>query len=195
MKSLFATIAVSLVLMSCATTPGAPDPFDSNIDPLTELPHTLTVTSSTLEENLLMPDKTVFDGFGCTEQNVSPQLRWSEGPSGTKSYLVMLYDPDAPTGIGFHHWWVANIPPQTRSLSQGVRALPEGSIQGLNDYGTTNYGGPCPPDGRTHRYLFYVWALGVEALPLTAQTSPAVVRFMLAQNALAVGRLQATYGR
>ncbi len=197
MKHLSTAIAMSLfVLSGCASgAPPAVDPFDSDVDPLTKMPHTLTVRSSTLAGATVMPGESVFDGFGCTGENVSPQLSWSEGPEGTKSYLVMLYDPDAPTGVGFHHWWVANLSPGTRALPEGVAELPAGAVQGRNDYGTTTYGGPCPPEGRTHRYLFYVWALGVDALPVDAQTSPVVVRFMLAQNALAVGRLEATYGR
>ncbi len=194
-------ILFSLFAFGCTSAMDAasPEPIANETnDPLTDLPFTLDVTSSTVPEDGVMPEKTVFDGFGCTGGNVSPELTWTAGPEGTKSYMVMMYDPDAPTGVGFHHWWIANLPETTRSLPEGASAdgvLPQGAIEGRQDYGGSEYGGPCPPEGRTHRYQLYVWAMAVDALPLEADTSPVVARFMLAQNALAVGRLVATYGR
>lgn len=168
-------------------------------DPLTELPLTLEVKAPSLPASLVIPQKNAFSGFGCTGDNVSPSLTWSAGPEGTRSYLIMMYDPDAPTGVGFHHWWVANLPSNTNALAEGAGGpegkLPRGAVQGRNDYSTTHYGGPCPPKGRTHRYEFYVWALSVDSLPVEPQTSPVVVRFLLRDKALAVGRLTAKHGR
>ena len=112
------TFAALMTLAGCATT-SATDLHATGDDPLTQLPLTLEVTSTTVEAEGAMPEETVFDGFGCTGENVSPQLSWSPGPAGTRSYLVMLYDPDAPTGVGFHHWWLANLPATTRSLPEG----------------------------------------------------------------------------
>ncbi|MEM9488475.1 MAG: YbhB/YbcL family Raf kinase inhibitor-like protein [Myxococcota bacterium] len=178
------------------STPPSDD--DETRDPLTDLPFTLDVTSTTVPAGGVMPEYTVFSDFGCTGGNISPELSWSPGPEGTQSYMIMMYDPDAPTGVGFHHWWIANLPAATLSLPEGAsndNILPEGAVQGRQDYGGSSYGGPCPPEGRTHRYQFYVWAMAVDQLPLSQDTSPVVARFMLAQNALAVGRLVATYGR
>jgi Raf kinase inhibitor-like YbhB/YbcL family protein len=169
-------------------------------DGLTSLPYTLNVRSTTLAPGATMPAVSVFNGFGCTGDNVSPALSWSAGPPETRSYLVMLHDPDAPTGVGFHHWWVANVPASTTALPEGFGTRTEGPlasqvVQGRTDYGAAGYGGPCPPKGRTHRYEFYVWALSAESLGVDASTSAAVVRFMVRTQALAAGRLVATYGR
>ncbi|MFN3198503.1 MAG: YbhB/YbcL family Raf kinase inhibitor-like protein [Bradymonadia bacterium] len=198
MRRFFAFIALAF-LGGCAAPTQSTHASD-DLDPVTGQAFTLEVSSNTLAEDLVMPEATVFNGFGCTGGNVSPEISWSEGPEGTQSYLVMLYDPDAPTGVGFHHWWVANVPPSTLSLPEGFGTDAEastalGTVQGRMDYGGEGYGGPCPPMGRTHRYQFYVWALDVASLPLEAGTSPVVARFMVGQHALAVGRLVATYGR
>lgn len=124
--------------------------------------------------------KFVLNGFGCTGSNVSPALRWRNAPVGTKSFSMQMYDPDAPTGSGFWHWAVYNIPSTVTELAQGAgnsaATLPAGASGGSTDYfdtGTTggngNYGGPCPPAGdRPHRYSFTVFALSVDNLEATA---------------------------
>jgi Raf kinase inhibitor-like YbhB/YbcL family protein len=115
----------------------------------------------------------VLNGFGCTGSNVSPELRWSNLPPGTQSLALQVYDADAPTGSGFWHWAVYNIPPSATGLAQGAgnspATLPPGAFGGNTDFMDTgatgvngNYGGPCPPVGdKPHHYTFTLFALGV----------------------------------
>ena len=103
---------------------------------------------------------------------------------------MTCHDPDAPTGSGFWHWLVANIPPEVTELALDAGnpesgLLPAGALQTRTDFGAPGYGGPCPPEGdHAHRYFFTVFAVGAEALPVEADTSPAVVGFMLHFNTL-----------
>ena len=133
-------------------------------------------------------------GFGCAGGNLSPQLSWSGAPEGTKSFALTCFDPDAPTGSGFWHWVVVNIPADVTSLAlgdgSGDGSMPDGALQTRTDFGAPGYGGPCPPEGdHPHRYLFTLHAVGVEALPVEADTSAAVVGFMLNFNTLAKAAL------
>jgi len=140
-------------------------------------------------------------GFGCAGANRSPQLSWHGAPEGTKSFALTCYDPDAPTGSGFWHWVVVNIPPDVASLAQDAGnpkagGLPKGALQVRTDYGAPGYGGPCPPAGdHPHRYFFTVHAVGVERLDVTPDTSAAVVGFQLHFNSLAKARLMGLYKR
>ena len=121
-------------------------------------------------------DKFVLNGFGCTGQNVSPALTWSNAPAGTRSFAIQVHDPDAPTGSGFWHWAVYNIPASAARLDQGAgnsaTSLPAGAFGGNTDFldtgatgGNGNYGGPCPPAGDApHRYVFTLYALGVDKI-------------------------------
>jgi hypothetical protein len=142
-------------------------------------------------------DESVFAGFGCTGGNKSLAVSWSAGPAGTESYALIVHDPDAPTGVGFFHWVVFDIPKGTTSLPLGASAgaMPVGSMQGLTDFGGNAYGGPCPPPGPAHRYIATVYAVKVPSLGLPTATTGALVRFMMGQQALALGRATATYGR
>lgn len=143
----------------------------------------------------------VFKGFGCEGGNTSPALSWTNAPADTRSFAVSVYDPDAPTGSGWWHWVVYNLPASTASLARGVGdtaggQLPAGSIQARTDFGTTGYGGPCPPPGaKPHRYVFTVHALKIETLPIPADASPAMVGFMVRLNSLGKASLTARYGR
>lgn len=143
----------------------------------------------------------VFNGFGCQGGNISPALNWSGAPADTKSYAVTVYDPDAPTGSGWWHWVVFNIPVSTNGLAKNsgntqTNLLPPGSIQSRTDFGKPGYGGPCPPEGdRPHRYAFTVHALKVDKLPLDADAPAAMVGFYLYQNTLKKAILKARYGR
>ncbi|AKJ27029.1 YbhB/YbcL family Raf kinase inhibitor-like protein [Caldimonas brevitalea] len=148
-----------------------------------------------------LPPAQVYSGFGCEGGNRSPALQWSGAPSGTRSFAVTVYDPDAPTGSGWWHWVVYNLPADTRGLPEGVEvaagaALPPGAVQGRNDYGSVGFGGACPPRGdRPHRYVFTVHALKTERLDLPADASPAMVGFMLHTHRLAHASFTARYGR
>ena len=148
-----------------------------------------------------LTDAQVFSGFGCTGRNISPQLRWTNAPAGTKSFAVTVHDPDAPTGSGWWHWLIFNIPANVSQLpadagNAAKNLAPKGSVQSVTDYGKPGFGGACPPVGdKPHRYIFTVYALKVEKLDLNASSPPALVGFTLNQNALARASLVSYYGR
>jgi len=143
----------------------------------------------------------LFNGFGCTGKNISPELDWQGEPAGTKGFAVTVYDPDAPTGSGWWHWVVFNIPADTHSLPADSgkvpeRVVPGGFIQSRTDFGTAGYGGACPPAGHgDHRYQFTVWALDTPHLDVDAQASGAMVGFFLNQHKLASATVTVNYGR
>ena len=159
----------------------------------------MTLTSSDVKPGGKIADEQVFNAWGCKGQNVSPALAWTGAPKGTKSFAVSMYDPDAPTGSGFWHWWVANLPPDTTGLPNGAgdgKGLPAGALQARNDYSQVGYGGPCPPPGKPHRYQITVYALDVDKLPdANAGASPAVFGFDAHAHALAKATLTGLYGR
>jgi Raf kinase inhibitor-like YbhB/YbcL family protein len=138
-------------------------------------------------------------GFGCSGGNRSPQLAWSGAPEGTQSYALTCFDPDAPTGSGFWHWVVVNLPSGTTELpldagNPKAGQLPAGALQVRNDVGAAGYAGPCPPPGdHPHRYLFTLFAVGVAQLPVTADTSAAIVGFQLHFNTLAKASLMGLF--
>jgi Raf kinase inhibitor-like YbhB/YbcL family protein len=142
----------------------------------------------------------VFNGFGCQGKNLSPALFWSGAPAGTQSFAVMVHDPDAPTGSGFWHWVVYNIPASATSIPAEAgdakkKIMPAGIVQGRTDWGTTGYGGPCPPPGKAHHYHFRVFALKVPKLDLPADATAAMVGFNVNANKLAEADLVGLYGR
>ncbi len=143
----------------------------------------------------------VFNGMGCTGENQSPALQWKGAPAGTKSFAVTMYDPDAPTGSGWWHWVVYNLPADVTSLPAGAgdpakNLLPAGATQGNTDFGAAGYGGPCPPQGdKPHRYVITVYALKTEKLDLPANATAAYVGFNLHANTLAKTTLTARFGR
>lgn len=158
-----------------------------------------TLQSDELQGQLTMNQ--VYAGFGCSGKNSSPALRWVDAPKNSRSFAITVYDPDAPTGSGWWHWLMVNIPADTRSLATDAGNLskklaPEGSLQSLTDFGTPGFGGACPPVGdRPHRYIFTVYALDIAKLAVTEQSPPALVGFMLNQHALAKASLLAYFGR
>ena len=157
-----------------------------------------TLSSPDISEGHFMAKAFEFDGWGCSGSNTSPALHWQHAPAGTKSFAVTVFDPDAPTGSGFWHWLVADIPAAATGLAQGAGkgSLPTGSRSFNNDYGSKDFGGACPPEGHgMHRYQFTVWALPQETLPVPDGASAAVVGFTLNAMALAKATLTATYAR
>lgn len=145
--------------------------------------------------------KEEFGGFGCTGQNVSPQLAWANAPVGTKSFAVTVHDPVAPTGSGFWHWVVFDIPANVMEIKTGAgdvskMLMPVGIIQSLTDFGQTGFGGPCPPVGHgLHQYIFTVHALKTDKLGLDAKTNPALVGYYLWLNTLAKASIVTYYSR
>lgn len=142
-----------------------------------------------------------YQGFGCSGGNTSPALRWRDVPAGTRSLALTVYDPDAPTGSGWWHWVVFNLPVASHGLPAGAGSadghlLPAGAVQSRTDYGQPGFGGACPPQGdKPHRYVFTVHALKVDKLDLPADAMPALVGFMLHANSLGQASFTAHYGR
>jgi Raf kinase inhibitor-like YbhB/YbcL family protein len=148
----------------------------------------------------VIPSKHVFNGGGCTGADISPALEWSGAPPQTKSFAITVYDPDAPTGSGWWHWMVFDIPASETSLPSGAGntggSLPRGAKHGMTDYGVKAWGGPCPPPGdEPHRYVFTVFALSVEKLDVPDNATSAVVGFNLNANAIDKGSFTAKFGR
>ncbi len=143
----------------------------------------------------------VYKGFGCKGDNISPRLKWSNAPEGTKSFALTLYDPDAPTGSGWWHWLIFNIPANLNELKQGagnleLKRAPKGSVQSITSFGKNGFGGACPPVGDgPHQYIFTVFALKVARIDLDKNATPALVGFYLRANAMAKASLVAYYER
>ena len=160
-----------------------------------------TLASSQMQAGGRMDMDQVYNSFGCTGKNISPELHWSGVPEGTKSLALTVYDPDAPTGSGWWHWIIYNIAPRVMGLAAGAgdvnaKLAPAGSLQSRTDFGSVGYGGPCPPAGdKPHRYIFTLFALDVAQLDLDANATAALVGYNL--NAHAIGKAQMTvlFGR
>lgn len=139
------------------------------------------------------------NAFGCSGGNVSPQISWENAPKGAKSFVVTMYDPDAPTGSGWWHWVAVNIPASVSGLPRGSGSesgkMPEGAMMTNNDAGQPAYLGACPPEGQTHRYVITVKALKVEKLDLPANATGAMVGLMSNMNSLGEATLTLKAGR
>jgi Raf kinase inhibitor-like YbhB/YbcL family protein len=154
----------------------------------------MKLTSPDIAEGKPLGAAQVLNGFGCSGGNQAPALSWSGAPAATKSYVVMLRDPDAPTGSGFWHWVAFNIPATTMSLPAGGGA-PTDMVTARNDFSQNAYAGACPPPGAPHRYVFTVFAMPDATLPLDATASAALVGFFAETGSLARATITATYGR
>lgn len=158
----------------------------------------ITVTSTTFQPGGVLPVTAEFSG--CGGGNTSPQLSWSNAPASTKSFVVTLFDPDAPTSTGYWHWVVFNIPAAVTSLPAGAGggAKPvSGAQSGYTDFGFSHYGGPCPPSGDPpHHYVFTVYALDVPTVEgAGAQSTAATVMFSLRGHLLAQGSVEGQFAR
>jgi Raf kinase inhibitor-like YbhB/YbcL family protein len=172
----------------------APLPYDF----LPTVP-SFTVTSEDVADGVLLTDKHVYNSFGMSGENISPQLSWSGFPAETKSFAITCYDPDAPTGSGFWHWLVIDIPVSVTALAagagEGAGSLPDGAFHVRNDYGSKDFGGAAPPAGdEPHRYVFAVHAVDAEKLGIDSDVSPAVAGFNLRFHTIARGLLVPVYG-
>ena len=163
-------------------------------DPFARLPEvaSFSVTSTTIADGAALPPE------HRSGKNVSPQLSWSGAPAGTKSYAVTVYDPDAPTGSGFWHWAVADIPATCTDLPEGAgddtgSDLPRGAFQLPNDARLARFIGAAPPAGHgPHRYFVVVHALDVESIDVPADATPALLGFAMSSHILGRAVLRAT---
>jgi Raf kinase inhibitor-like YbhB/YbcL family protein len=159
------------------------------------------LSSAAVPDGGTFADEQLLNGFGCTGGNISPDLSWSGAPAATKSFALTMFDPDAPTGSGFWHWLIVNIPPSVTKLPKGAGnpgspGLPAGALQTRTDLGVPGYGGPCPPAGdKPHRYQFTLFAVDVDKLDVTADSSGAAVGFALHFHGFARTGFTATFGR
>lgn len=169
---------------------------------------TLLMLSGLMADNFTLESKDLkgqltktqeFNSFGCRGENKSPQLQWSNAPKGTKSFAITVYDPDAPTGSGWWHWLMVNIPTTANNITtdaSNTKKLPKGALETMNDYGTTNFGGACPPEGdKAHAYIFTVYALDVEKLDLTAKSDSALVGYMINKHTIQKATVVSYYQR
>jgi len=150
-----------------------------------------TVTSKGFSDGGCLPDAQVQ-----TKGNRSPELSWSGAPAGTKSFAVTCFDPDAPTGSGFWHWTVANISADVTELAEGASSegLPKGAVEGRTDFGEPGFGGAAPPPGHgPHRYIFTVFAVDADSLPVTQDDSGAKYGFNLHFHTLAKASITGVY--
>jgi Raf kinase inhibitor-like YbhB/YbcL family protein len=159
------------------------------------------LSSSDIKPNSMIEKRFEFDGFGCSGENKSPALQWRGAPAGTKSFAVTVYDPDAPTGSGWWHWSVINLPAEVNSLAADAGAvggakLPAGARHVRIDYGVAGWGGTCPPQGdKPHRYIFTVYALKTSSLEIPADATAALAGYMINANAIGKASFVAKYGR
>ncbi len=162
----------------------------------------LKLASPDVKPKVMMAEEQVFNGFGCSGKNVSPALSWSGAPKGTKSFALLVHDPDAPTGgAGWWHWLVVNIPANVTELKKDAGKadgsnLPQGAQQVTTDFGGPGWGGPCPPAGdKAHRYNFTLHALKVEKLDLPKGATASLAGFMVNANSIGKATLTGQYGR
>ncbi|MFG2866132.1 YbhB/YbcL family Raf kinase inhibitor-like protein [Streptomyces sp. NPDC048338] len=164
------------------------------------LPHDFhpPVAAFTVVSDDIVPGGVLKDAQVYAEGNLSPQLSWEGFPAGTKSFAVTCFDPDAPTGSGFWHWVLFDIPASVTELPAGAgsgsfEGLPAGAVQVRNDYGSKDFGGAAPPAGENHRYVFTVYAVDQEKLGPDADASAAAVGFNLRFHSLGRAQLLAEY--
>ncbi len=173
-----------------------PSPYES----LPEVP-SFQVSSTDIGEGEFLPKPHLSGVMGAGGEDVSPHLTWQGFPPETRSFAVTCYDPDAPTGAGFWHWAVYNIPADVTEVPTGAGTpdgpeLPGGAKTLPNDGGLAQYIGAGPPEGHgPHRYFFAVHALDVESLDLPDNATPAFLGFNMFGHTLARGILQAVYER
>lgn len=160
------------------------------------------LSSADIKAGTPIADEQVFAGFGCSGKNISPALKWSGAPLGTKSFALLVHDPDAPTGgAGWWHWVVTNIPADATELPKGAgkadgSVLPKGAAQVTTDFGGPGWGGPCPPVGdKPHRYNFSLHALKVDKLELPPGATASLAGFMINANSIGKATLTGKYGR
>lgn len=163
--------------------------------------HGLTLHGPVATSGDRLPHAQVNDAYGCTGGNRSPVLQWVRIPKGTQSLAITVFDPDAPTGSGWWHWVLYDIPANTEGLASGVGTasaadLPHGAKQARNDFGQRAYGGACPPKGdKPHRYVITLYALDVPSLDAPEDASPAMIGYLIHQHRIAQSTVTSVYAR
>ncbi len=187
MKRVAALVGIGLLAITLST-PGMGKKPDSDI---------MTLLSNQVTNGKSFQSQQIYNQWGCTGKNTSPELKWTNIPKGTKSFAVTMYDPDAPTGSGWWHWVVINIPGNVTTLAlnagtEGGKHLPKGASMLRNDFGFKGYGGACPPPNSTpHNYHITVYALDIPDLDVNSSASPAMANFYILQHTLAKAVLTA----
>ena len=160
-----------------------------------------SLSSVDIAQGEFMSKNQEFNGFGCSGKDLSPQLKWSGAPKGTKSFAITVHDADAPTGSGWWHWQIVNIPTSVTELSTGAGSTkkslaPKGSMQIKSDFGSRGFGGACPPQGHgIHHYRFTIHALSVEKLEFPEDASGALAGYMINANTIESSTIEALYKR
>ncbi len=181
------SLIFTLFFVSCATQAFSDSKF--------------SIKSSDIKFGSTISNKHVFNGFGCAGQNVFPEISWKNPPKETKSFALTVYDPDAPTGSGWWHYVAVNIPANYKKLPENFGSkdqfqIANNILQIRNDFGVYKFGGPCPPKGdKPHRYIFTIYALGVEKLDISETATAAFAGFMINHNLLDKVSFEAFFGR
>ncbi len=158
------------------------------------LENVFKLTSNELKNNEQLPNSQVYNGYGCSGGNVSPQLSWQNAPSNTKSFAIICHDPDAPRPTGWYHWLVVDIPNNVNSIEKAGKI--KDALETMTDFGTSGYGGACPPVGHgVHRYNFTVYALDVEKINVSQSTKPTVVESEVLKHAIAKSTITGLFER
>lgn len=153
---------------------------------------TFALASATFSPNAPMPATASYSRAGCTGQNISPELHWSGAPANTRSFALVMHDPDAPVSGGWYHWVVYNIPASTHALAAGAHVSQ--NELGTTSWGEAGYGGPCPPPGKPHRYVFTLYALDMPKITGERPTGPQL-EALVADHTLARATLTGTFRR
>lgn len=161
----------------------------------------MSITSPDFKEGQLILEKNVFNGFGCKGENLVPEFTISDVPADAKSLAITMYDPDAPTGSGWWHWIVYNIDPSTKTVKSDAMKTKTATFGknvsfGKTDFGTYNYGGPCPPVGHgKHHYILAVYALKTDKINVPGDATAAMIGFNIKANTIERASITAIYQR
>ena len=183
-------LAVAALLVAACHDTSSPPPAAGSAQPL-------GISSDVYEEGAAVPDGAVYGKSGCSGKNQSPPVKIDPAtiPTGTKSFALVVHDPDAAGG--FYHWVLFDVPASTKTVAGSLGAsdkLPDGSIQGTNDFGERGYGGPCPPPGKAHHYKLTIYALALPSLGLDSSARGSDVSRAMTGHVLAAGTITSTYG-
>jgi Raf kinase inhibitor-like YbhB/YbcL family protein len=151
-----------------------------------------TLASASFKANAPMPAALAYNRSGCTGRNLSPELHWSGEPANTRSFALVMHDPDAPAPGGWFHWVVYNIPGSTHALKAGA-PLPQDEL-GTTSWDERGYGGPCPPPGNAHHYVFTLYALDTPKIAGRNPTGPQL-EALVSRHTLARATLIGTFAR